>query len=74
MSMKLTQAIEQAIQQCKDNGNGEVCLMDTEKTVIYSEWTAWEVDEGYDVIEIQFYQAGIFKFSYQVEETKVLAE
>lgn len=70
---ELTESINNAIKQCLDRGNGEVYLLDEEKTVIYADWEQWEHDNNYDVVSISIYQAGINKFNYQVEETKIKA-
>ena len=70
---KLTDSINKVIKQCLDYGSGEVCLLDGEKTVIFAEWEQWEDNNNYDVISISIYQAGINKFNYQVEETKIEA-
>jgi len=70
---KLTESINKAIKQCLDSGNGEICLLDEEKTVIFADWEQWEHDNNYDVVSISIYQAGISKFNYQVEETKIKA-
>ena len=71
---KLSQAIEQAIQQCKDFGSGTIELTDNEKTVIWAEWENSEQDNSYDVISICITQNGYTKFNYQLEETKILAD
>lgn len=70
---KLTESINRAIKQCLDSGNGEICLLDEEKTVIYADWEQWEHDNNYDVVAVSIYQAGTNKFNYQVEETKIEA-
>jgi len=70
---KLTESINNAIKQCLDRGNGEICLLDEEKTVIFADWEQWEKDNSFDVVSISIYQAGTNKFTYQVEETKIKA-
>lgn len=69
MHYKLTQAIEQAIERCKDWGSGEVVMNDPEKTVVYAEWTECEQNEDQDVITVFIYQAGRKQFEYSIEET-----
>lgn len=68
---KLTESINKAIKQCLDCGNGEICLLDEEKTVIFADWEQWEKDNSFAVVSISIYQADINKFNYQVEETKI---
>lgn len=70
---KFVNSINEAIDQCKWNGNGEVKLNDEEKTTISAEWEEMENDNNYDVITIYIYQNGIINFRYQIEETKVKA-
>ena len=45
---KLTDSINRAIKQCLDHGNGEICLLDGEKTVIFADWEEWDQDNNYD--------------------------
>lgn len=44
---KISESINRAIKQCLDSGNGEICLLDEEKTVIYADWEQWEHDNNY---------------------------
>lgn len=71
---KLSQAIDQVAQHCKDFGSGTIKLNDSDKTVIWAEWESWEQDNSYDVISICITQNGHTKFNYQLEETKILAD
>lgn len=68
---KFVNFINEAIDKCKQNGNGEIKLHDEEKTVISAEWEEMENDNSYDIITIYIYQNGIIVFRYQIEETKV---
>ena len=69
MSYALTEAIEQAIDQCKESGEGKVSMNDPSKTVIYAEWTDYK--EELDVIEVSIYQYGGIRFEYIIEETAI---
>ena len=69
---QLVKSISSAINKCIENGScSGINLMDANNTTISAEWETWEVDSGYDVVAIYFYQDGIITFYYQVEETKV---
>lgn len=72
---KLTESINQAINQCKETGAGDyIYLNDTNNTKISFDWEEWEVDNNYDIITIYIYQNNIIQFTFQVEETKILRD
>ena len=68
MTNKLSQAINEAIQDTKNNSNAEVRVSDN--IVIGAEWETYEGCPTYDVVGIYIYEDDIIKFSYQMEETK----
>ena len=65
---KLSEAIEQATQECIRTGSEEIKLNDN--ISIMATWESWEKDNNFDVIGIYIYENGIIKFYYQLEETK----
>ena len=68
MINKLSQAIDQAIQETINNGSAEVRV--DKNVVIGAEWETYEGCPDYDVVGLYFYEDDIIKFSYQAEETK----
>ena len=64
---KLSEAIEQAKQDCLITGSSEIKLNHDIK--ICAEWSTWEEDENYDVIEIIIFDNNVIKIVYQLEET-----
>lgn len=68
---KFVNSINEAIDQCKWSGKGEVKLNDEEKTIIHAEWEEMENDNNYDVITLYFYQNNRIVLRMEIEETKV---
>ena len=68
---KFVNSINEAIDQCKWNGKGEVKLNDEEKTVISAEWEEMENDNSFDVITLYFYQNNRIVLRMEIEKTKV---
>ena len=68
---KFVNSINEAIDQCKWNGKGEVKLNDEEKTIIHAEWEESEAITGYDVVTLYFYQNNRIVLRMETEETKV---
>ena len=68
MINKLSQAIDQAIQETKNNGSAEVRV--SENVVIGAEWETYDDCPDYDVVGLYFYENDIVKFNYQVGDTK----
>ena len=67
---KLSLAIEECINECKESGNGYIEL---KENTIKAEWEEWELDFKHDVITVYIYQNNVVKFRYQLEETKMEA-
>ena len=70
---KLSLAIEECVNDCKESGDGYIELNDKENTIIIAEWES-ENDKSdcmYDVITVYIKQNHVIKFRYQLEETKV---
>ena len=72
---KFSEKINEAIQQCVDNGScSGINLMDEEKTCIMAEWVSIVAKQNYDIVEIYISQSGYIKFSFKIEETKIFTE
>jgi len=69
---KLSEAIEQAKNECLESGSSEVKLNDN--IVIYAEWVRYDDDvEVFDTILIYIYENNKHKFNYYLnDEIKVL--
>lgn len=67
---KFTNFINEAINQCKQNGNANIYLHDAENTIICAEWEESEIITGHDIITIYFYQNDRIMFRMEIEETK----
>lgn len=64
----LSEAIEQAKNDCIETGNGDIRIDD--QITIQAEWEEWEQNNSYDVVTIYIYDENIIKIRYQLEETK----
>jgi len=65
----LSQAIETAVQDCINYGNGEASIGNDKSTTIKALFEEWEEDSEYIAVTVYIYLAGVIKFSYQLEET-----
>lgn len=62
---ELSRAIEQAVQECYDSGNGKVVVNDN--LIIATEWVG---QGGTDVIEVYIMKNGRIVFEHCLEETR----
>ena len=67
----LSSGINESIQQCLDNGAGEIQVGNN--VIIQTEWESLDSTENYDVVTIYMLEDGVIKLRYQEEETKVEA-
>mgnify|MGYP000954773976 CR=1 FL=1 len=63
---ELSEAIEQAKQDCLLTGGGEVKI--NNDIAVVATWEDWDKNNNYDVVTIYISHS---KFRYQLEETKI---
>lgn len=65
---KLSEAIEQAKQNCITFGNDDIRIDD--QITIIAEWEEWDKNNNYDTVTIYIYDSNIVKIRYQLEDTR----
>jgi hypothetical protein len=67
---ELSKAIQEAIENCKDNGSSIIKLFGANCITIRAEWEEYDFDNTFDVVTIYIKQHDVTKFRWQDKETK----